>query len=84
MLACTHGWPVHSMAVLGSSLGGFYATAMAEHASCRAVVLNPAVQPARDLVHYVGDQTAYHDPASHFEFKVEYIDELRIPIAMRQ
>jgi len=77
MLACTHGWPVHSMAVLGSSLGGFYATAMAEHASCRAVVLNPAVQPARDLVHYVGDQTAYHDPATHFEFKAEYIDELR-------
>jgi predicted esterase YcpF (UPF0227 family) len=77
MLARTRGWPVHSMAVLGSSLGGFYATAMAEHVGCRAVVLNPAVQPARDLVRYVGDQTAYHDPDTHFEFKPEYIDELR-------
>jgi predicted esterase YcpF (UPF0227 family) len=65
------------MAVLGSSLGGFYATAMAEHAGCRAVVLNPAVDPARDLVPYVGDQTAYHNPATHFEFKAEYIDQLR-------
>ena len=70
-------WPRDRMAIVGSSLGGFYATAMAEHAGCRAVVLNPAVRPARDLVHYVGDQTAYHDPATHFEFKAEYIDELR-------
>ena len=77
MLASVRGWPVHSMAVLGSSLGGFYATAMAEHAGCRAVVLNPAVDPARDLVPYVGDQTAYHNPATHFEFKAEYIDQLR-------
>jgi len=77
MLASMRGWPVHSMAVLGSSLGGFYATALAEHAGCRAVVLNPAVQPARDLVPYVGEQTAYHDPAAHFQFKAEYIDDLR-------
>jgi len=77
MLSCISSWPVHSMAVLGSSLGGFYATAMAEHAGCRAVLLNPAVHPARDLVRHVGDQTAYHDPATHFEFKAEYIDELR-------
>ena len=70
-------WPVHSMAALGSSLGGFYATAVAEHLGCRAVVLNPAVDPARDLVRYIGDQTAYHDPAQHFEFKAAYIDELR-------
>ena len=77
MQACIDGWPVHSMAALGSSLGGFYATAVAEHAGCRAVVLNPAVDPARDLVRYVGDQTSYHDPAAHFEFKAEYIDELR-------
>jgi predicted esterase YcpF (UPF0227 family) len=73
----THAWPVRSMAVLGSSLGGFYATAVAEHRQCLAVVLNPAVQPARDLVRYVGDQIAFHDPATHFEFKREYIDELR-------
>jgi predicted esterase YcpF (UPF0227 family) len=73
----TQGWPVHSMAVLGSSLGGFYATVVAEALGCAAVVLNPAVDPARDLVRYVGDQTTYHDPAQHFEFRAAYVDELR-------
>jgi uncharacterized protein len=73
----TRDWPVHSMAVLGSSLGGFYATVAAEALGCAAVVLNPAVDPARDLAHYVGEQTAYHDPSQHFQFKAEYIDELR-------
>ena len=69
-------WPRSSMAVMGSSLGGFYATAVAEALGCGAVVLNPAVDPARDLVPYVGEQIAYHDPAQRFEFKAEYIDEL--------
>jgi len=73
----TRDWPVHSMAVLGSSLGGFYATVVAEAFGCPAVVLNPAVEPARDLARYVGDQTAYHDPTQHFEFKATYVDELR-------
>jgi len=77
MRSLTREWPRASMAVMGSSLGGFYATALAEHTGCRAVVLNPAVQPARDLVHHVGEQTAYHDPAAHFQFKAGYIDELR-------
>ena len=73
----TRGWPVHSTAVLGSSLGGFYATVVAEALGCAAVVLNPAVDPARDLVRHVGAQTAYHDPAQHFEFKAAYVGELR-------
>ncbi|HEX6019365.1 MAG TPA: YqiA/YcfP family alpha/beta fold hydrolase [Burkholderiaceae bacterium] len=77
MVDGTRDWPVSSMAALGSSLGGFYATAVAEHLGCRAVVLNPAVDPARDLVGYVGEQTAYHDPGVHFEFEAQYIDELR-------
>lgn len=70
-------WPLASMAVMGSSLGGFYATWMAEHTHCRAVLLNPAVNPARDLKGYVGEQTAWHDPDDHFFFKPEFVDELR-------
>ena len=31
-------WPVERMAVVGSSLGGFYATVVAEGAGCPAVV----------------------------------------------
>ena len=70
-------WPPQASAVLGSSLGGFYATVIAEAAGWPAVVINPAVDPARDLVRYVGEQTAYHDPGQHFVFRAEYIDELR-------
>lgn len=70
-------WPRASMAVVGSSLGGFYATHVAHQTACRAVLLNPAVQPARDLAHHIGDQTAWHDPAQHFYFRPEYIDELQ-------
>jgi uncharacterized protein len=70
-------WPRESMAVIGSSLGGFYATAVAERLGCPAVLLNPAVDPARDLAKYIGEQTAFHDPAQHFYFRAEYVDELR-------
>lgn len=70
-------WPLGSMAVVGSSLGGFYATHVAAATSCRAVLFNPAVHPARDLARYIGDQTQWHAPEEHFYFKAEYIDELR-------
>ena len=62
--------------VVGSSLGGYYATWLAEKFGCRAVLLNPAVKPPRDLEKYVGVTTAYHTDAP-FEFKREYIEELK-------
>ena len=70
-------WPRKSMAVVGSSLGGFYATRVALDTGCRAVLLNPAVDPARDLAKYIGEQTAWHNPEEHFYFRPEYVDELR-------
>lgn len=62
-------------AVIGSSLGGFYATYLAERYGCRAALLNPAVMPDLDLGPYIGIQTAFHSDAP-FEFKPEYLDEL--------
>jgi predicted esterase YcpF (UPF0227 family) len=70
-------WPGAAMGVVGSSLGGFYASWVAQHKGCRSVLLNPAVHPARDLERYIGEQTAWHDPAERFYFKPDYIDELR-------
>lgn len=70
-------WPRASMAVIGSSLGGFYATWIAEQTGCRAVLLNPAVHPDRDLARHIGEQTAWHDPSERFFFRAEYVDELR-------
>ena len=73
----TADWPKADMAVVGSSLGGFYATAVAEATGCRAMLLNPAIDPARDLAHYVGELTQFHMPDERFFFRPEYIDELR-------
>lgn len=77
IMAGIHGWPTKTMAVVGSSLGGFYATHVAAATGCRAALLNPAVHPARDLARYIGDQTQWHAPQEHFYFKPEYIGELQ-------
>jgi predicted esterase YcpF (UPF0227 family) len=63
--------------IIGSSLGGFYATHLAETLGCRAALLNPAVDPARDLAGHIGTQTAWHDPALEFRFTAEHVQELR-------
>jgi predicted esterase YcpF (UPF0227 family) len=65
------------MAVMGSSLGGFYASWLAAQRGCKAVLLNPAIQPARDLTHFIGEQTAWHNPEERFYFAPEFVDELR-------
>ncbi|MCA0177603.1 MAG: esterase [Proteobacteria bacterium] len=70
-------WPRAGMAVVGSSLGGFYATLVAEHTGCRAGLLNPAIDPARDLAAYIGEQRQWHAPEEAFYFRAEYVDELR-------
>jgi len=64
-----------ALTVVGSSLGGYYANWLAERLGCRAVLLNPAVAAARDLVGQVGTHTNYHDGAP-FVFRPEYITEL--------
>ncbi len=73
----TAHWPADTSAVIGSSLGGFYATWIAAQRGWRAVLLNPAVEPARDLSRYIGEQTSWHDPAERFFFAPEFVDELR-------
>jgi uncharacterized protein len=78
--AAIDGWPRATMAAIGSSLGGFYATVVAERTGCRAVLLNPAVDPARDLAGHVGTTTTWHEHEP-FEFKAAYVDELR-PLAV--
>ncbi len=68
-------WPT-SMAVIGSSLGGYYATWVAEQMGCKAVLLNPAVEPARDLKAHIGEQSSWHDAGEKFLFDPAFIDEL--------
>ena len=74
--AITAAWPAATSGVIGSSLGGFYATIVAETLGCRAVLVNPAVDPARDLAAHIGRQTMYHSAGESFDFRAEYVDEL--------
>ena len=71
-------WPLQRMVVVGSSLGGFYATVVAEQTGCKAGLLNPAINPARDLAGHIGDLTSFHDPSDHFYFRAEYVTQLRV------
>lgn len=79
----TH-WPPAGRAVIGSSLGGFYAGVLGEELGCRTVVINPAVDPARDLAAMIGSTTTWHSGEA-FEFRAEYVDELRrmTPLRLR-
>ncbi len=60
---------------MGSSLGGFYATWLAERLGCRAVLLNPVVHAARDLATQVGSHRTFHGDEP-FEFLPGYVDDL--------
>jgi predicted esterase YcpF (UPF0227 family) len=65
----------HDLTLIGSSLGGYYATWLAEQLGCRAVLLNPAVHADRDLATQVGEHSTYHGEEP-FVFLPEYVDEL--------
>ena len=63
------------LTIVGSSLGGFYATSLAEQLGCRAVLLNPAVHAPRDLTTQIGEHQNYHN-GEPLVFHATYIDEL--------
>ncbi len=71
------GWPPARMAIVGSSLGGFYAHVLARQIGCPVVLLNPAAHPARDLAAHIGEHPAWHDPAERVHFEAHHVDELR-------
>ncbi len=76
ILNLTQDWPVHSSAVVGSSLGGFYANWIAKEKGIKSVLINPACHPARDLKNHIGEQTVWQSAQESFYFRPEYIDEL--------
>jgi predicted esterase YcpF (UPF0227 family) len=61
--------------LIGSSLGGYYATSLAEQYGLRAVLINPAVYPYRLLNRYLGVNRNYHTGVE-YEMKPEYMQQL--------
>jgi predicted esterase YcpF (UPF0227 family) len=69
-------WPMARTAIVGSSLGGFYAAWLSRAWSCPAVLLNPAIYPGRDLAKYIGEHPAWHDPSQKVFFEASFVQEL--------
>jgi predicted esterase YcpF (UPF0227 family) len=74
--AACEGIAVADLTLVGSSLGGFYATVMAERLGCRAALLNPAVHPHRHFARYLGPQKNLYT-GEEFVLTQEHVDELR-------
>lgn len=61
--------------LIGSSLGGFYATALSHRFGIDAVLINPSCHPYRTLAPYVGENE-YWCSDETFEWKGEYLLQL--------
>jgi len=61
--------------IVGSSLGGFFATIAAEESGCRAVAINPAVHPQTHFDRYLGPQQNLHT-GERFELTRDHVAEL--------
>jgi len=53
-------FPAESVALVGSSLGGYYATWLAEKIGCKAVLLNPVVDPLQVRPKHVDPASGIH------------------------
>jgi uncharacterized protein len=63
------------LTLVGSSLGGYYATHLAERFGARAALINPAIRPYDDLRPYLGMQTNLYTGES-FEVTAAHFGEL--------
>ena len=73
IVAAQRGRP---LTLVGSSLGGYYATWLAEKHDLRALLINPAVVAPISLDAFIGTQTNLHT-GEPFEFTAEHIGQLR-------
>ncbi len=61
--------------LVGSSLGGFYATWLTEHLGCRSVLVNPAITPHEGLRAYLGPQKNLYT-GQPYEFTESHLAQL--------
>jgi predicted esterase YcpF (UPF0227 family) len=68
-------YPVDKVTLVGSSLGGYYATWLAEKYGVRAVLVNPGVTPHVGLRAYLGPQQNLYTGAK-YTLTQQHLDEL--------
>jgi uncharacterized protein len=64
------------LGLVGSSMGGFYATWLAEKYDLRAVLVNPVVDPWLGRDYLLGDQENYHTGEIH-RIEQTHLDQLQ-------
>ena len=62
--------------LMGSSLGGYYATYLSEKYNCPAALINPVVRPSELWESYLGEHKNYYSDEIHVVTH-QHIDELR-------
>jgi len=65
-----------NVTLVGSSLGGYYATYFADKFRIKAVLVNPSVYPYNTLAEHLGLNHAYHD-SSDYSLIQSHIDSLK-------
>ena len=68
--------PYHDITLLGSSLGGYYATYLSDKYALKTVLVNPSVYPYKTLAKNIGLNYSYHDK-SDYAFIQAHIDSLK-------
>jgi predicted esterase YcpF (UPF0227 family) len=69
---CEHTLTENSL-VVGSSMGGFYATWVAQTVGCKGVLINPAVRPWLGRDYLVGQQKNFHT-GEEYLFEQHHVD----------
>lgn len=63
--------------VMGSSLGGFWATWLAEKYNLRALLINPAVNPHEFMPKYLGLELKSYHSDDTYQLHAHHIDEIK-------
>ncbi len=70
-----HEQPHREVCLIGSSLGGYYATHLAEQLDLKAVLINPAVRPFELLRSYIGENENLYT-GKRFTLSEHHLQEL--------